>query len=174
VKNAAGQWIDAPPVPGTFVCNIGDMLKVGLLLTAAHSLPALGLPMACPGAGRGLHMACPSTPMTGTWLAHGRHTTCPWCMWRRNAGRLLVGQERCRTGNQLVALVLPGPGVGSSVTIHSAHYQLVSIKLLCGGPSTRDVPVHAPWGPRQGHLRSQLLHHSAMLAAALHVGGCFR
>ena len=25
--NAHGQWIDAPPVPGTFVCNIGDMLE---------------------------------------------------------------------------------------------------------------------------------------------------
>ena len=22
-----GQWIDAPPVPGTFICNIGDMLE---------------------------------------------------------------------------------------------------------------------------------------------------
>lgn len=28
VKNAAGQWINATPIPGTFVCNIGDMLKV--------------------------------------------------------------------------------------------------------------------------------------------------
>jgi isopenicillin N synthase-like dioxygenase len=28
VKNAAGVWVDAPPIPGTFVCNIGDMLKV--------------------------------------------------------------------------------------------------------------------------------------------------
>eukprot|EP00878_Enallax_costatus_P011631 GHUV01012140.1.p1 GENE.GHUV01012140.1~~GHUV01012140.1.p1 ORF type:complete len:236 (+),score=55.96 GHUV01012140.1:458-1165(+) len=28
VKNAEGQWVDAPPVPGTFVCNIGDMFKV--------------------------------------------------------------------------------------------------------------------------------------------------
>ena len=28
VKNAAGQWISAAPMPGTFVCNIGDMLKV--------------------------------------------------------------------------------------------------------------------------------------------------
>eukprot|EP00882_Tetradesmus_deserticola_P004245 GHRQ01004484.1.p1 GENE.GHRQ01004484.1~~GHRQ01004484.1.p1 ORF type:complete len:303 (+),score=107.64 GHRQ01004484.1:1619-2527(+) len=28
VKNAAGQWVDAPPLPGTFVCNIGDMFQV--------------------------------------------------------------------------------------------------------------------------------------------------
>jgi hypothetical protein len=28
VRNLSGEWISAPPVPGTFVCNIGDMLKV--------------------------------------------------------------------------------------------------------------------------------------------------
>jgi isopenicillin N synthase-like dioxygenase len=28
VMNGAGQWIDAPPVPGTLVVNIGDMLEV--------------------------------------------------------------------------------------------------------------------------------------------------
>ncbi|PKI33372.1 hypothetical protein CRG98_046238 [Punica granatum] len=28
VKNSSGEWISAPPVPGTFVCNIGDMLKI--------------------------------------------------------------------------------------------------------------------------------------------------
>ncbi|KAL4179609.1 hypothetical protein AMTRI_Chr13g88180 [Amborella trichopoda] len=27
-KNRSGQWIWAAPIPGTFVCNIGDMLKV--------------------------------------------------------------------------------------------------------------------------------------------------
>ncbi|CAI5999370.1 unnamed protein product [Closterium sp. NIES-65] len=27
VKNKAGEWVDAPPVPGSFVVNIGDMLK---------------------------------------------------------------------------------------------------------------------------------------------------
>ncbi|CAL5326219.1 unnamed protein product [Camellia sinensis] len=27
VRNQSGEWISAPPVPGTFVCNIGDMLK---------------------------------------------------------------------------------------------------------------------------------------------------
>jgi len=26
VQNRAGEWVDAPPIPGTFVCNIGDML----------------------------------------------------------------------------------------------------------------------------------------------------
>ena len=28
VKNQQGHWISADPIPGTFVCNIGDMLKV--------------------------------------------------------------------------------------------------------------------------------------------------
>jgi isopenicillin N synthase-like dioxygenase len=28
VLNGAGEWIDAPPVPGTFVVNIGDMLEL--------------------------------------------------------------------------------------------------------------------------------------------------
>ncbi|GMP31433.1 hypothetical protein CsSME_00005646 [Camellia sinensis var. sinensis] len=28
VRNQSGEWISAPPVPGTFVCNIGDMLKI--------------------------------------------------------------------------------------------------------------------------------------------------
>ncbi|KAK6151197.1 hypothetical protein DH2020_016129 [Rehmannia glutinosa] len=27
VRNSTGEWISAVPVPGTFVCNIGDMLK---------------------------------------------------------------------------------------------------------------------------------------------------
>jgi len=28
VRNRAGRWIDAPPIPGTFVINIGDMLEL--------------------------------------------------------------------------------------------------------------------------------------------------
>lgn len=28
VQNRSGEWIYAKPIPGTFVCNIGDMLKV--------------------------------------------------------------------------------------------------------------------------------------------------
>ncbi len=28
VKNAKGEWITAAPIPGTFVCNIGDMMRV--------------------------------------------------------------------------------------------------------------------------------------------------
>ena len=28
VKNAAGRWVTADPIPGAFVCNIGDMLRI--------------------------------------------------------------------------------------------------------------------------------------------------
>jgi isopenicillin N synthase-like dioxygenase len=28
VKNARGEWVDAPPIEGAFVCNIGDMLEL--------------------------------------------------------------------------------------------------------------------------------------------------
>ncbi|KAG9154641.1 hypothetical protein Leryth_023053 [Lithospermum erythrorhizon] len=28
VRNHSGEWISAVPIPGTFVCNIGDMLKI--------------------------------------------------------------------------------------------------------------------------------------------------
>ena len=27
VRNVAGDWIEAPPIPGTLVCNIGDLLQ---------------------------------------------------------------------------------------------------------------------------------------------------
>lgn len=39
VVNAAGEWIDAPPVPGAFVINIGDMLEAmtnGHFIATAH------------------------------------------------------------------------------------------------------------------------------------------
>ncbi|KAL5753022.1 hypothetical protein ACOSP7_023197 [Xanthoceras sorbifolium] len=39
VRNMSGEWISAPPIPGTFVCNIGDMLKLfsnGLYESTLH------------------------------------------------------------------------------------------------------------------------------------------
>lgn len=39
VKNASGDWITASPIPGTFVCNIGDMMRVwtnGLYTPTLH------------------------------------------------------------------------------------------------------------------------------------------
>ncbi|XP_052205131.1 probable 2-oxoglutarate-dependent dioxygenase At3g50210 isoform X2 [Diospyros lotus] len=39
VRNLCGEWILAPPIPGTFVCNIGDMLKIlsnGLYESTLH------------------------------------------------------------------------------------------------------------------------------------------
>lgn len=39
VRNQAGEWISAPPIPGMFVCNIGDMLKIlsnGLYESTLH------------------------------------------------------------------------------------------------------------------------------------------
>ncbi|KAK9819032.1 hypothetical protein WJX74_007795 [Apatococcus lobatus] len=38
-KNSKGQWVSADPIPGAFVCNIGDMLKVwsnGLFQPTVH------------------------------------------------------------------------------------------------------------------------------------------
>lgn len=37
VRNLSGEWIQAKPVPGTFVCNIGDMLEVSLLQNMKHA-----------------------------------------------------------------------------------------------------------------------------------------
>ncbi|CAH2064619.1 unnamed protein product [Thlaspi arvense] len=28
VKNFAGEWVSATPIPGSLICNIGDMLKI--------------------------------------------------------------------------------------------------------------------------------------------------
>lgn len=39
VKNAAGAWVTAAPVPGAFVCNIGDMMRTwtnGLYTPTLH------------------------------------------------------------------------------------------------------------------------------------------
>ncbi|XP_071701656.1 homoarginine-6-hydroxylase 2-ODD-C23.1 [Rutidosis leptorrhynchoides] len=39
VRNLSGEWISAAPIPGTFVCNIGDMLKIltnGLYESTLH------------------------------------------------------------------------------------------------------------------------------------------
>ncbi|XWS41865.1 hypothetical protein CRYUN_Cryun17cG0119500 [Craigia yunnanensis] len=39
VRNQSGEWISAPPIPGAFVCNIGDMLKIlsnGLYESTLH------------------------------------------------------------------------------------------------------------------------------------------
>lgn len=39
VRNQSGEWISAPPFPGTFVCNIGDMLQIlsnGLYESTMH------------------------------------------------------------------------------------------------------------------------------------------
>ncbi|KAL3722087.1 hypothetical protein ACJRO7_034444 [Eucalyptus globulus] len=41
VKNLSGEWISAVPIPGTFVCNIGDMLKIwsnGLYDSTLHHI----------------------------------------------------------------------------------------------------------------------------------------
>ncbi|KAM0970777.1 hypothetical protein ACFX15_018208 [Malus domestica] len=41
VRNLSDEWISAPPVLGTFVCNIGDMLKIysnGLYESTLHQV----------------------------------------------------------------------------------------------------------------------------------------
>lgn len=45
VMNPAGEWIDAPPVPGAFVVNIGDMLEVwsnGTFTATSHRVRKVG------------------------------------------------------------------------------------------------------------------------------------
>ncbi|MEM9222800.1 MAG: 2-oxoglutarate and iron-dependent oxygenase domain-containing protein [Pseudomonadota bacterium] len=45
VMNAAGEWIDAPPVEGAFVVNIGDMLEVwsnGTFTATSHRVRKVG------------------------------------------------------------------------------------------------------------------------------------
>jgi isopenicillin N synthase-like dioxygenase len=45
VMNDQGQWIDAPPMPGAFVVNIGDMLEVmtaGTFVATAHRVRKVG------------------------------------------------------------------------------------------------------------------------------------
>ncbi|KAL4855396.1 putative 2-oxoglutarate-dependent dioxygenase [Chlorella vulgaris] len=57
VKSAEGQWLDAPPVPGAVVINIGDMFSVftnGLYTPTAHRHAVQGLPACLP--------ACPPGP----------------------------------------------------------------------------------------------------------------
>ncbi len=44
VRNGAGEWIAAPPIPGAFVVNIGDMLEVwtnGEFAATAHRVRAV-------------------------------------------------------------------------------------------------------------------------------------
>ncbi|HEY7886004.1 MAG TPA: 2-oxoglutarate and iron-dependent oxygenase domain-containing protein [Cellvibrionaceae bacterium] len=39
VQNGAGEWIDAPPMPGAFVINIGDMMEIlsnGIYVATSH------------------------------------------------------------------------------------------------------------------------------------------
>ncbi|MET0698260.1 MAG: 2-oxoglutarate and iron-dependent oxygenase domain-containing protein [Mycobacterium sp.] len=39
VMNGAGEWIDVPPIPGTFVVNVGDMLELwtnGAFIATSH------------------------------------------------------------------------------------------------------------------------------------------
>jgi len=55
VKNAAGQWVDATPVSGTLVCNVGDMFKLwtnGLYQPTVHRVVNLSryddAPPPCP------------------------------------------------------------------------------------------------------------------------------
>ena len=46
VMNGAGRWVSAPPVPGAFVVNIGDLLEVwsnGIFVSTAHRVRAVSV-----------------------------------------------------------------------------------------------------------------------------------
>lgn len=56
VRNRAGEWIEAPPVPDSFVCNIGDLLQLwtgGRLRSTLHrvinraTVPRYSIPIFC-------------------------------------------------------------------------------------------------------------------------------
>lgn len=47
VMNGAGQWVQAPPIPGAFVVNIGDLLEVwsnGLFVSTSHRVVPVAAP----------------------------------------------------------------------------------------------------------------------------------
>ena len=47
VMNGAGQWVAAPPVPGAFVVNIGDLLEVwsnGVFVSTSHRVRPVAAP----------------------------------------------------------------------------------------------------------------------------------
>ena len=83
VRNRAGEWIEAPPVPDSFVCNIGDLLQLwtgGRLRSTLHrvinraSVPRYSIPIFCdPASGTPIDPEAFGADRSGPVITAGEH-----------------------------------------------------------------------------------------------------
>lgn len=110
VKRLDGQWIPAPPIPGTLVVNIGDMMESmsgGLFMSTPHRVRNRGGPNAMRLSfpfffDPGFHSHVPPLPLTKGQMADARETI---------AMRAMLLQERWDKAGVTVS-VRPGETYG--------------------------------------------------------------